>query len=398
MIPEIRTLFNNNYKDEAYQQLVSATTETFGEPCGFRISETPVFISKAFKEKVFSVCDSIIGQLDAIDFDQVRKRFVPEHLQSPSPLTKPHFLTIDFGVCENKNGQIEPQLIELQAFPTLFFYQPYLGQAYLKHYDNLPKSGFNYFFNGIDDEKYLQLLKTLIIGDENVENVILLEIYPNRQKTRIDFWATEKALGIEVVCMTQVIKEGKKLYYIKDGDKIEIKRIYNRVIADDLEQMTDLKTSFNLFDDLDVTWITHPDWFYLISKCILPQLEHRYIPKSYYLMELPNDLNLGNFVLKPLFSFAGKGIDLHPTYDKLRDIKKRENYILQEKVKYAPIIKTLENIYSKVELRMLYILDAATDKYVPLINLTRMSQGEMMNISYANQNSFIGSSISFFEE
>ncbi len=398
MITELRTIFNNNFKDEAYQNLVSETTKTFGEPCGFRISETPIFINKSLKEKVFSACNSIINQIGQINFNAVRKRFVPKNLQSPSPLTKPHFLTIDFGICKNKNGEIEPQLIELQAFPTLFFYQSYLGQAYLKHFNSIPKSGFNYFFNGIDYKKYHHLLKELIISDEKSENVILLEIYPNKQKTRIDFWATEQALGIETVCMTQVIKEGKKLYYIKDGYKTPIHRIYNRVIVDDLEQITDLKTNFSLFDDLDVTWITHPEWFHLISKCILPKLKHKYIPKSYYLNELSENENLENFVLKPLFSFAGKGVDLHPTYDKIKNLKKRENYILQEKVTYAPIIKTLENIFSKVELRLLYILNVASDTYIPLINLTRMSQSEMMNISYANQNSFIGSSISFFEE
>ncbi|MDY7396638.1 hypothetical protein UMM65_15415 [Aureibaculum sp. 2210JD6-5] len=398
MIPNFRNAFNSNYKEEYYEKLQLDVADTFGEECAFRISETPVFIDRELKSKIFDACNAIIDQLWDIDFDKVRQKFIPKSIQSPTPMGKPHFLAIDFGLCDDGNGGIIPQLIELQAFPTLFFYQPFLGKAFLRHYPNIPKEGFHYFFSNLNDKSYLEEVRKVILGDKKTENVILMELYPEKQKTRIDFWATKKALGIEVVCMTQVIKEGKKLFYINNGEKTPIHRIYNRVILDELLQTKNLKTDLNLNDDVDVEWVTHPDWFFMISKCIMPLLKHKYIPKSYYLNDYPSDLELSNYVLKPLFSFAGKGINLHPTQETLNEIRDKENYILQQKVNYSPLVKTSTEKNSKVELRMLYIWDEDTEKLKPVINLTRMSKGELINVSHLTKDSWIGSSISFFEK
>src|SRR5690606_8833337 len=237
MIPEIRKAFNESFRQEYYENLKEGVMETFGEHCAFRISETPVFLPKEIETEVFSACDAIIGQLGEIDFKKIRDQFIPSALQSPVPMGDPHFLAIDFGLCDDGHGGIIPQLIELQAFPSLFFYQPYLGKSYSKNYPNVPQKGFHYFFSGLDDASYLAEVRKVILGNENVENVILMELFPEKQKTRIDFWATQKALGIPVICMTKVIKEGRGLYYEKDGRKIPIRRIYNRVIFDELQRI-----------------------------------------------------------------------------------------------------------------------------------------------------------------
>ncbi|WP_031426908.1 hypothetical protein [Flavimarina sp. Hel_I_48] len=398
MIPEIRNKFNASYKEEYYQNLQQEVLDTFGEPCGFRISETPVFINKALKKKVFDACGAIIEQLETIDLEAIREQFIPKGLQCPAPLGKPHFLAIDFGLCTAENGEVVPQLIELQAFPSLFFYQPFLGNAYLKNYPNFPKGDFHYFFSNLNEDQYIEELKKLILDGHPKEEVILMEIFPEKQKTSIDFKATEQALGIATVCMTKITKEGKQLFYTKNGQKTRIKRIYNRVIVDELKNIPELKTQFQLTDDLDVEWVTHPDWFFMISKCILPLLKHDFIPKSYYLNDFPQDLVLEDYVLKPLFSFAGKGINLHPDLETINAITDKENYILQKKVEYAPLIKTNTEKNSKVELRMLYIWDKEQDKLKPVVNLTRMSKGELINVSYLTQDTWIGSSISFFQE
>ena len=169
------------------------------------------------------------------------------------------------------------------------------------------------------------------------------------------------------------------------------------MILDELLQIKDLKTNINLNDDLDVEWVTHPDWFFMISKCIMPLLKHKYIPKSYYLNDYPVDLDLNKYVLKPLFSFAGKGINLYPSQETINDIKDKENYILQQKVNYASLVKTNSEKNSKVELRILYIWDEAANKLKPVINLTRMSKGELINVSHLTEDTWIGSSISFFK-
>lgn len=398
MIPKIREAFNATFKQSYYENLLQHIIDRYKEPSAFRISETPVFISKAVKEELEAACSAIIEQLWQIDFTEIRRKFIPEALQSPAPMGNPHFLAIDFGLCEDGKGGIVPQLIELQAFPTLFFYQPFLGEAFMEYYPNMPQEGFDYYLNGLDKETYTRKVKKVILGNEKPENVILLELFPEKQKTRIDFWSTKEALGIEVVCMTKVLKEGKKLFYMKDGTKTPIHRIYNRVIYDELERIKDLKTNFNLNDDLDVEWVTHPDWFFMISKCIMPLLEHKNIPKSYYLTDFPTNLDLGNYVLKPLFSFAGQGINLHPDQKIIEAIPDKHNYILQRKVNYAPLIKTNTPKNSKVELRMLFVWDEEKGGLEPVINLTRMSKGEMINVSHQVDETWIGSSISFFEK
>ena len=398
MIPEIRESFNENYQEEFYINLQNEIEAGLGEPCTFRVSETPVFITKELKTAVFDACDAIIEQLWNIDFSEIRDRFIPKDLQSPSPMGKPDILAIDFGLCDDGNGGITPQLIELQAFPTLFFYQPFLGKAFYKTYPTLPKKGFHYFFSGLDAEGYLDELRKVILNGHKPENVILLEVFPEKQKTRIDFWATKKALGIEVICMTKVIKEGKKLFYEKDGQKIPIHRIYNRVIVDELNRIENLQTEFNLHDELEVEWCTHPDWFFVISKCIMPLLKHKNVPESYYLNDFPSDLDFSKFVLKPLFSFAGQGINLHPTKEITDGVEDKHNYILQQKVQYKPLVKTTTAKNSKVELRMLYIWSEEENRLKPVINLTRMSKGEMINVSHQVDETWIGSSISFFED
>lgn len=397
MIPEIREAFNDSFKNAFYENLLADVERRFGEPCHFRISETPVFIDNALKKRVFDACDAILEQLEELDFEDIRQRFMPKALQSPGPVGNPHFLGIDFGLCESEDGTIEPQLIELQAFPSLFFYQQYLGGALKEHYPNLPDSGFHYFFSGLDDTTYLGEMSNLILGNHAPENVILLELFPEKQKTRIDFWATKQALGIEVVCYTKVLREGKHLFYLKDGKKTPIHRIYNRVIYDELQRIPGLKASFNLFDDLSVEWVTHPDWFFMISKCIMPLLRHKYIPESYYLDKIPDGINLANYVLKPMFSFAGAGINLNPTYETIGEIPDKENYLLQQKVAYAPLIKTRTDKNAKVELRILYIWSDTEHRFNPVINLTRMAKGALINVSHVTDERWIGSSISFFE-
>jgi hypothetical protein len=159
-------------------------------------------------------------------------------------------------------------------------------------------------------------LKDIIIAGYDPENVILLEIFPHKQKTRIDFYCTQDYLNIPVVCLTELVKEGKKLFYVQDEKKIEVKRIYNRIIFDELQQQSPevQEKGKILFEDLDVEWAPHPNWFYRISKYTLPFIKHRFVPETKFLSdvkELPSDLE--NYVLKPLFSFAGQGVVIDVT-------------------------------------------------------------------------------------
>jgi hypothetical protein len=255
------------------------------------------------------------------------------------------------------------------------------------------------YFNGINQASYVELLKEVIIGNNKIEEVILLEIKPHQQKTRIDFYCTKELLGINIVCITELIKEGRNLYYLNNGTKTRISRIYNRVIADELnaikEQLGDI---IEFTDDLAVEWIPHPHWFYRISKFTLPYLHHPCIPVTQFLHEvksIPSDLE--NYVLKPLFSFAGQGVVIDLTKDDLERIQDPENWILQRKVKYADCIQTPDDP-AKAEIRLMYVWKDGDDRPTLVTNLARLSKGKMIGVRYNKDKEWVGGSVAYFEQ
>lgn len=393
MIPKYREQFNSEFTPEKYNKVLESLKEKSGTFPLFRISESPIFLTEGFRKKLHDACDSIIDQIKKIPAEELDKA-IPEKYKVPNDTKQPHFFTIDFGICENEKGEVVPQLIELQAFPTLYCFQKELHNSLMKYYPFLSE-----LKPQMPDEEYYSDLKNLIVGDENPENVILLEIHPHQQKTNIDFYLTEKKLGVKPVCITEVKKEGNKLFYENNGELTQIKRIYNRVIFDELEQMPDLKTDFDFRDELDVKWITHPNWFFKISKYILPKLEHEFVPKSYFLNDFPQSENLENFVLKPLFSFAGIGVNLNPTNEDLEKIEDRDNYILQRKVSYAPLFKDPNNEFSKAEIRLLYIWNEDEGRPKLMEHLVRMTKAAMVNVDFNKKDAiWIGGSTAFFEK
>ncbi|SUJ30746.1 Uncharacterised protein [Sphingobacterium spiritivorum] len=254
------------------------------------------------------------------------------------------------------------------------------------------------FNRRIPVDKYRDKLKNIIVGNENPEHVILLEIFPEKQKTAVDFHVTEQFLGIKTVCLTKLIKEGRQLFYNDKGRKIKINRIYNRVIFDELDQIPDLKTDFHFTDDVEVTWVTHPNWFFKVSKFILPKLNHAYVPKSYFLHEAPENIDYNQYVLKPLFSFAGSGVNIHPVQEDIDKIADKENYILQQKVSYAPIFEDINGEFSKAEIRLLYGKAEGSKELELLVNIVRMTKAEMVNVNFNKKDAiWIGSTMAFME-
>lgn len=393
MIPKYRDQFNQEYSPEKYQEVLEIIKEKGGVVPLFRVSESPIFLTQDFAEKLDDACESIITQIKNMS-DEELSQAIPANHNVPNDTKQPHFFTIDFGICENDEGQIVPQLIELQAFPTLYAFQKELQNALCEVYPFLAELKKN-----VSDDAYYDELRKLLIGDENPENVILLEIYPEKQKTNVDFYLTENILGIKPVCLTKIKKQGRQLFYEKDGKLIEIKRIYNRVIFDELDKIADLQTEFDFREDLDVKWITHPNWFFKISKFLLPKLHHDYVPKSYFLNEFPENEKLEDFVLKPLFSFAGSGVNLHPTKEIIDEIVDKENYIMQRKVHYAPVFKDPNGEFSKAEVRLLYIWQEDEDRPKLMEHLVRMTKAAMVNVDFNKKDAiWIGGTTAFFEK
>jgi hypothetical protein len=389
MIPELREKFNLEFRQETYDNLITELNSEFRYPTDFRVSETPVFLSGEIKSELIAACDDILVQIQDEEFKRKSQSAIPNDLVVPNESDHPEFLQIDFALCQDSSGILVPKLVELQGFPTVYGYQYYLANLMWKYFNI--DSDLSPYFNSLDKDGYLRELRHIIIGENNPENVILLEIDPGKQKTRIDFAATEKLLGINSVCISDVIQQGRKLFYKKKNKTIHIDRIYNRVIFDELKR-NNVSFGFDFRDEIDVKWIAHPNWFFKLSKYSLPMLHGKYVPACYFLNELkdvPDDLN--NYVLKPLFSFAGHGVDIDITMEKLKAIEDPENYILQKKIDYTSIIKT-HDVNSKVEIRMMFLWDKE-----PLLvnNLVRMSKGKMMGVDFNKNKTWIGSSLAF---
>ena len=396
MHQEARKTFNSSFSEDQYRNFISNMAADFPGQLDFRIAETPVFIPAELKDDLVRACDEIIDTLLSPVFSEKTNRAVPAGQNVPNENAHTSFLAIDFAICKSEDGKLIPQLIELQGFPSLYGYQAYLSEMFPRHFNVLP--GFKYALNSDSYENYVKKLKALIVGDENPENVILLEIYPEKQKTRIDFAITEKMTGVQAVCYTKLIREGRTLYYVKDGKKIQVKRIYNRLIFDDLAKYPDLDTSFKLTDDVDVTWVGHPNWFFRISKFALPFLSSEFIPPTRFVSDydgkFPSDLE--NYVLKPLFSFAGSGVKIHVKKDMLEQLPDPENYILQKKVVYEPVIQAPDGLV-KCEIRMMYGWEDNAEKPELMISLSRLSRGEMIGVDFNKNFTWVGGSACYFE-
>ncbi|SNR57618.1 MULTISPECIES: hypothetical protein [Hymenobacter] len=395
MIPEIRSRYNDAFTPERYQELLGTIEQQLPNQLEFRLAETPIFVPAALREKLVQAGESIIDVLTAPDFKDRTEHAVPPALRVPNENAHTTFLAIDYAVCRNAAGELEPQLIELQGFPSLYAFQDYLPEVYRAHFPIT--DAISHLFTVPDSQSYRAFLRDVIVGDEDPEQVILLELFPQKQKTRVDFALTKRYLGVEPVCLTDVRKDGRQLYYERDGRRIPIKRIYNRVIFDELARYPDLHTEFKFTDDVDVEWAGHPNWFFRISKYTLPLLHSPYIPTSYYLDQLttyPTDLE--NYVLKPLFSFAGSGVKLDVTAAELDAISDKANYLLQRKVQYEPVVQSPDGLV-KCEIRMLYAWRDADPRPTLLTNLGRLSRGAMIGVDFNKNKDWVGGTVCLME-
>lgn len=401
MIQAIRAAFNAQYSEEKYQHYLSILNAPFKDPIPFRIAETPVFIDQIFKSQLIDVGDYICQFITDQNFSAKTTHSIPKGMNIPGEKVLPECIVIDFAIAEGQDGAIHPQLIELQGFPSLFAFELLQTQALELAYD-IPK-GFSPFLNGYNQTSYLEFFKTMVLGDQG-KHTILLEIMPYQQKTRHDLMLTEAWLNVPIVCLSEIYLKDKSLFYKKNDTEFKIERIYNRVVYDELMQQTpNLIQQFQLFEQAEnIEWVNHPHHFFRISKYILPLLKHPAIPEAYLLSDwkknkIQSELNLTAYICKPLFSFGGHGVMLDPSIESLNAISAPENWVLQKKVSYAAIIETPSGP-SKAEIRLFYFWDKQLNRYVATNNLTRISKGTMIGVSYNDTTTWIGGSISYFEQ
>jgi hypothetical protein len=398
MIKEHRQYFNDHFTQENHEAMLHEIEKNFNHLPGFKIAETPIFIPHILRDRLLEATDDIMAFINRPDFKELTEEaFYSPEIIVPNEDEKPKFIQLDFGVTLDEKGDPMPRLIELQGFPSLYFYQELMARMLRKYY-KIPE-GLSIHPNSITHLEFIESLRSEIVGDTNPEQVILLEIEPEKQATAIDFYATKAILGIKILCITKLIKRGKQLFYLDEkGNEIRVLKIYNRIIFDELYQRNDLKREFHFTDEVDVEWIGHPNWFFRISKFIMPMLKGKYVPKSYLLdkiEKLPTDLE--NYVLKPLYSFAGAGVHINVTPEIVEKVVNKSNYILQEKVIYHPIIETMD-VPAKCEIRIMLLHSKKTNKIQVISNLVRLSKGEMVGVKYNKDKTWVGGTTGFFEK
>jgi hypothetical protein len=391
MIPALREAFNRNFVPETYHQLLKNLAASVGTPIAFRVSETPCFLPKALLDQMAEYGRELVLQLvNNPEYRRASDATVPPQYNVPNESPRPMFLQVDFGLVRNADGELEPKLVELQAFPSLYGYQPVLARQYVESYGL--SSSLGIYLGGYDHDRYLQLMRELIVGGHDPENVILLEIHPEGQKTLCDFLITERELGIAIVDILKLKKRGRRMFYEKAGREIEVRRIYNRCIVDELERK-DIALPFDLREPLDVEWAGHPNWYYRISKFSIPFLKHKCVPETWSLDQnsiVPRDNQ--NYVLKPLYSFAGTGIKFDPTQAEVNAIpaEQRPNYILQQRMRFEPVIKTPHGM-TQAEIRIMYVWPEGGE-LTPVLPLLRMGRGIMMGVDHNRNLEWVGGS------
>lgn len=396
MITSIRKAYNQNFSEQKYSRFVESLSKEFNQPVTFRVAETPVFIDKNLKNKLVKASDSIIDFLVRDDLKNITERAIPKNLFVPNETDKSLFLALDFAIIKDPSGELQPRLIEMQGFPSLFGFQDFISEKFREHFV-IPENFESLF--GLSSEQYRTLMNKVLLNNHDPKEVVLLEIDPLKQNTAIDFVVTKAYTGIEPVHIGDIIREGEKLFYKQEGKKIQIKRIYNRVIFDELNARKDLSLDFNLTEDVDVEWAGHPNWFFRISKFTMPFIKSEFIPECRFLSDyksFPEDLE--NYVLKPLFSFSGSGIIFHVKPEDIAAIPEHEypNFLLQRKIQYEPIIQAPDGLV-KTEIRLLFIWENYQLRPRLVTNLARLSRGEMIGVKFNVNKTWVGGSVGFFE-
>ena len=389
MVPELRRAYNEAFTEERYLGMLRDLEATCGCQIGFAVAETPLFLSGEITGELQKAAWEILEAVTSDDYLLHTGRAVPDELAVPGEDAQPVFLQIDFALALDE-VRIVPRLIELQAFPSLYGFQWLLDRGFRTHFDIAP--GLSPYFSGLDASTYVDCLREVIVGDCDPREVILLEVDPEHQKTRCDFAATEQLLGITTVCPRDVRERDGRLVHGKDTP---IRRIYNRVIFDELQRKG--LTFDHLFRrdvrDLGAEWVGHPNWYLKVSKFCLPFLHTPYAPEAHFVSELPEiPADLENWVLKPLFSFAGLGVELGPSPERLRAIENPEDWLLQRKIEYAPVVETLD-VPAKAEVRMMFAWQDGRPRLIN--NLVRMSKGKMMGVDFNKNKTWVGGTLAY---
>ncbi|MBX2816331.1 MAG: hypothetical protein KTR24_10045 [Saprospiraceae bacterium] len=388
-----RQWFNRSFQQGKYQQLLANLRDRFPGQLDFRVSESPLFLPDYFKERLLASADDLVDQLLRLPEEDL-KSAIPHNIQVSPDGSRPNLICIDFGICEGSDGSLVPALIELQGCSSLNYYQYELARAYQSSYDIPPE--LTPYFGGLDHDSYLERMKSMILGSHQPDRVALVDYKPQSQKTRIDFAATAHHLGIPILCLEDLRTDNQRIIYHQNGSSHQIDRIYNRFIFDEIGRSQN-NIEIDLSQAHQVEWVVHPNWFFKISKHTMPRLHNQYAPECYTVSAFPDHCDLADFVLKPLYSFSGQGVNLHPQEEDIQSLANPDEYILQRKATFAPVFQDPQGDFAKAEIRIIYSWLPGEDRPLPTINLVRMTKSAMSNVDHNKADQmWTGGSIAYF--
>jgi hypothetical protein len=405
VIASLRQNFNRRYRSEDYPRLLHRLQQEVGVDIEFRVAETPGFFPAELMQQASATGSELTSMLVSnSSYLEASARAIPEAFRMPSETPHPHFMTADFGLVRAASGELELRLVELQAFPSVFAYQSVLSQAYREVFEL--DENLDGFLGGHTETSFWKLYSQVILGGHDPENVVLTEVDPYHQKTLPDFLITAKQLGISIVDISELVPISQpggvpKLFRRDGGRLIPVHRIYNRAIVDEIVRRN-VRLPFDYREPLDVEWAGHPNWYFHVSKFSIPYLDHPAVPPAVFLSDwmngkgtdrVPSDRE--SLILKPLFSFAGKGIQFGPTDEDLLSIpeSQRGNYLLQERVHFEPTIETPYGP-TQAEIRILYLWPDGGDMD-PVLSLLRLGRGKMMGVDHNRELQWVGASAAF---
>ena len=392
MIPDARQSFNERFTPAGYERLLDLLAERCGGPVAFRVCETPCFLPGDLLNRLAADGFDLIRQLtESSDYRLASEAAIPPRWRVPDEPEHPLFVQVDFGLVRGTAGGLEPRLVEIQGFPSLYAFQPVLAQAYLDAYGL--EDSWSLCLGGLDAGTYRQLLRDAIVGDHDPQQVILLDVDPGRQKTRCDFVLTEQLTGIRTVCLTEVRRRGDRLFYQRDGVETPVRRVYNRCIVDEIERRR-IEPPFDYRQALDIEWAGHPNHYFRISKFSIPYLRHSSVPRTWFVDELPEiPADLENYVLKPLYSFAGHGVVVGPERASIDAIpqERRHEFILQERVSFERVIDTPHGL-TQMEIRLMYIWPDDELEPRAVCSLLRTGRGQQMGVDHNKNMAWVGAS------
>lgn len=397
-----RQAYNRAFTPDLYRRYLSKLEAHVGHPIPFRVAETPLFLPRAFRERISRYAREIVDQLCDPELIAKTSKAIPAELNVPNQDDLSSCIQVDFAVSRDEQGEWTGRLVELQGFPSLYALIPMQAQILAEEIRSIPglERPWTTLFDHLSMDAYAARLRGALLGGHEPDSVVLLDLDPPSQKTYPDFLATRMMTGIDAVCPTTLQRDGRRLFRIKDGKRVQVERIFNRIVFDELEKKQ-TPMPFRFTDDLDVSWCPHPNWYWIWSKYTLPFLDHPAIPQARFLSDvrdLPEDLE--NYVLKPLFSFAGTGVIVDVSRADIDAIpeEQRGGWMLQKKIVYASALETPDGHGVKAEIRMMFLRSPGSMKPELTMNLVRLSRGKMLGVDHNKNLDWVGGSVGIWPE